>query len=471
MKTYILLCFTLVSSSIFAQPTAKKLTEWSTGATLSGMNELKEYLSIPNNGLYADHVEDNMVWTEEAFARRGFETERIPTAGMPLLLASSAVRKAEKTVLIYLQVDGQPVDSSKWQQESPYIPVLKEQVGDKWKTIEWPNTTNEIKNDSRIFARSASDAKGPVIMFLKALDIAREQKLSPNYNIKVIMDFEEELGSPNLPAAVEKNKNLLQADMLIIFDGPMHVSNKPTLTFGARGIATITLTTFGPRVPQHSGHYGNYAPNPALRMAQLLASMKDDGGRVVIPGYYDDIVLSPATLDILRRVPDDEALIKKKIGIAETNAIAATYQESIQYPSLNIRGMNAAWVGDEVRTIIPDKAIAEIDVRLVPESDPERLIKLIKDHIAAKGYHFVEGAPTEAERTKYPKLISFESEISYQAFRTSYTSGVGVWLNSALERAFGKQPIKIRIAGGSIPISPFCNHTGYTCRIRTYCQS
>lgn len=460
MKALVLFCLLIICSVLNAQPGAEKLEKWSRDHLLAGLDELKEYLSIPNNGLYADHVEKNMVWTEKAFADRGFTTQRIETDGMPLLLANFKVRKPVKTVLVYLQVDGQPVDSAEWQQESPYLPVLKTSTDDDWQKIPWPKEPTDINYESRVFARSASDAKGPIVMFLKALDIMKEQKLSPNYNLKVIMDFEEELGSPHLPAAVEKNKELLAADMLIIFDGPMHITNRPTLTFGARGIATITLTTFGPRVPQHSGHYGNYAPNPALRMSQLLASMKDEKGRVTISGYYDGIVLDRATKEILKQVPDDEVFIKKKIGIARTDAIAATYQESIQYPSLNIRGMNSGWVGDAVRTIIPDKAVAEIDVRLVPESDAERLIGLIRDHIRSQGYHFVEGAPDEAERSEYDKLISFEYDVSYQAFRTAYDSETGLWLNKALKRAFGQEPIRIRMAGGSIPISPFVTTLG-----------
>jgi len=274
------------------------------------------------------------------------------------------------------------------------------------------------------------------------------------------MDFEEELGSPNLPAAVKANKDLLKSDMLIIFDGPMHVSNKPTLTFGARGISTIRLEVFGPRVPQHSGHYGNYVPNPAFTLSQLLASMKDDNGRVTLPGFYDGVSLDDETLKILSQVPDDEPAIRSKIGIAEIDNVSDTYQKSIQYPSLNIRGMQSGWVDEEVRTIIPASAIAEIDIRLVPESDANRLVNLVRTHIEQKGFHFVEGQPSEEERSTYRKLISFEYENSYDAFRTGYNTVVGQWLNRALTRAYGKEPIRIRIAGGSIPIAPFVTTLG-----------
>jgi acetylornithine deacetylase/succinyl-diaminopimelate desuccinylase-like protein len=243
--------------------------------------------------------------------------------------------------------------------------------------------------------------------------------------------------------------------MLIIFDGPRHMRNEPTLSFGARGISTITLTVYGPVFPQHSGHYGNYCPNPAFRLSQLIASMKDEYGIVTIPGYYDGISIDNETLEILKAVPDDERVIKARLGIAGTDHVAPNYQESLQYPSLNVRGMSSGWVGSEVRTIIPSSAVAEIDIRLVKEVDPDRLISLVRKHIEDQGYFLVSDKPTQQERAKYDRICRFRSSTSYLAFRTDFDSDVGVWLTSALINTFGSTPIRHRTAGGSIPISPF----------------
>ncbi len=421
---------------------------------------LKELLSIPNDAFYPNDIEKNVAWCESAFAKRGFTHTRIQTETAPLLLAERRHKNAKKTVLIYLQLDGQPVDSTRWFQESPYTPTLKKKnLKDEWKVVSWDKIIN-YEDDWRVFARSASDAKGPVAMFLTALDAAAEAKIRPNYNIKVIMDFEEELGSPRLPKAVRNNAELLQADMLIIYDGPRHITNRPTLTFGARGIATITLTTYGPAVPQHSGHFGNYAPNPALRLSKLLASMKDDEGRVSIPGFYDGILIDADTEKILKAVPDDEAQIKNRLQITKSDKVGSYYQEAIQYPSLNIRGMQSGWIDEKVRTIIPGWARAEIDVRLVLESTPERLLNLVKNHISDQGYYVIDHEPTKKERLKHDKIARFESEISYQSFRTDFDSEVGLWLRSALQNAFGEEPVMIRMSGGSIPISPFVNTLG-----------
>lgn len=423
---------------------------------IASLPEFYELLSIPNVASQHQDIEKNIVWCESAFAKRGFTTQRLNTSTVPLLLAERKVKKASKTVLIYLQIDGQPVNPALWDQESPWKPVLKEQDAQgKWSIIADEKLKGNINRDWRIFARSTSDAKGPAAAFLASLDALKELKKEPNYNIKVIMDFEEELGSPRLPAAVTTYKNELSADWFIIFDGPRHVSNQPTLTFGARGICEITLTTFGPRAHMHSGNYGNYAPNPALRLSQLLASMKDDEGRVTIPGFYDGIVLTDEEKRTLKQVPDNEEELKQFLGIAKPDQVAPTFQEAMQYPTLNIRGLDALYIGEKARTLIPAWATAEIDIRLVPSSNPERLIELVRQHVISKGYHVVATEPTEEERMKYPKIAAIQSSISYGAFQTPFNSELGLWLDKAMKKAFQKEPIKIRTAGGSIPISPF----------------
>ena len=267
--------FCLASISALAQKQKPDLESVSRKHAIASFKELYDLLSLTNDAHFPGDIERNIKWCEDAFAKRSFTTTRLKTPTVPLLLAERTVKNPKKTVLIYLQIDGQPVNPSAWEQEDPWKPVLKEQGTDgKWKNIPYEKLQQNINPDWRIFARSTSDAKGPAMAFIAALDALKETGLSPNYNIKVIMDFEEELGSPNLPAAVFAYKKELSADMLIIYDGPRHISNQPTLSFGARGICEITLTTFGPRNPVHSGNYGNYTPNPALRLASLLASMK-----------------------------------------------------------------------------------------------------------------------------------------------------------------------------------------------------
>ena len=423
--------------------------------------EFYDFLSLPNDANIPDQLTANIEWCERSFKKRGFKTQRLKTDRLPLILAEKRLNRNYPTVLFYVQVDGQPVDPTKWFQKDPFLPVLKSMNSKgEWQEIPWDNLKKDYSEDWRVFARSASDAKAPINSFLIALDIMDEQNLEPNYNIKVIMDMEEEMGSPNLPNAVKKYRKKLKADRLVILDGPRHPSNEPTLTFGARGIATIQLKVHGPKYPQHSGHYGNYVPNPAIRLSQIIASMKNQDGIVTINGFYDGIEISDKARKIMAQVPDDENEIRRSIGISEIDKVADNYQESIQYPSLNVRGLKSGWVEKEVRTIIPSFALAEIDVRLVKETDPNRLIGLIKEHIQKQGYHITKKDPSDEERMKYGRLITFKSKISYTAFRTPIDSPIGDWLSSAIRNGFEMEPIIKRTSGGSVPISPFVNTLG-----------
>lgn len=428
-------------------------------AQSSVRGELFEFLSIPNNALIEGHAANNRAWLAKAFEKRGFKTRELATVSKTAFFGEYRVAGAEETVLFYMHFDGQPVDPSKWDQEDPYQPVLKQEKNGQWETVEWSVLEEGFNDDYRLFARSASDDKGPIIMFLQAFDILRQRGQEPKFNIKIILDPEEEQGSRGMPDAVEKYRDLLSADRMVILDGPIHDSNSPTLVFGCRGIAGFELTVYGPRLPQHSGHFGNYAPNPALRLSQLLASMKDEGGRTTIPGFYDGIDLQDVAA-VLAAVPDDKEAINKRVGIAEADKVGKNYQESVNYPSLNIRGFRAGWVGDEARTIVPDKAIATLDIRLVPESDGARLIDLVKKHIQDAGYYMIEGRePTEEERMSKPRIIRFDHDPSsmWKAFNTPINSPTGKWLYESLKEAHQKEVARIRLHGGSVPIAFFVN--------------
>ena len=460
MKIKLLLSFLLLSVLSFAQSNDdQKFWKYAK----ESFPRLIELLAIPNDAHFPKDIEKNVIWCEKEFGKRGFKTTRLETPTVPLLLAEkSANDENAKTVLIYLQVDGQPVDPNHWFQENPYKATLKKQAEEGgWEEMDINLLKGEkIDPDWRIFARSTADSKGAVNMFITAVDMMIAEKFSPNFNMKVIMDFEEEIGSPQLPKAVTKYKEQLASDMLVIFDGPLHISGEPSLTFGARGISEITLKVFGPIFPQHSGHYGNWAPNPAVNLSRLIASMKDDYGRVTIPGFYDGITLTDEIKEILKSVPDNEQYINQKLGIKQAQKVAPIYQESLQYPSLNVRGFLSGWVGEETRTIVPSIATAEIDIRLVLESNPDRLISLVRNHVESQGYYVIDRKPTSRERAIHDRICQFNSSTSYLAFRTDFDSDVGLWLDRALVKAFGKTPVKQRTSGGSIPISPFVNELG-----------
>ena len=429
---------------------------------INNLDEFIEFLSYPNDANYKSDIYKLMDWTENKFKSLDFKINRLDTKTIPLMLASKHISDDYKTVLIYMHLDGQPVDLSKWNQEDPFIPVYKLKEDEKFVDYD----SNKIANidyetleekDIRIFARASSDAKGPVMMLIQAMKFMNSKNIDNKFNLKLIMDFEEEKGSPSLPDAVKKHSTILKSDALLIFDGPQHESDLPTLNFGNRGISSITLKTYGPVVPQHSGHFGNYAPNPVFRMSNILSSMKDENGIVKIKGYYDGITISDQVKKYLDNVPDNEYSMLNKMQFKKPESVGSSYQEAIQFPSLNVRGIRAGWVEDEVRTIVPSECIAEIDVRLVIESDGYRLHDLIKKHIEDLGYVVLNHEPSKEERMKYEKIVKFNSTVSYPAFRTDIDSDLGNWLSETLTRTFGVEPVLRRTSGGSVPISPFVN--------------
>jgi len=421
------------------------------------ITELRDFVAIPNDALNGDDIDDNIFWLKKKFNERGFNTTELETENHPLFFAALPLEDDKPTLLFYMHFDGQSVDPSKWNQPSPYKVVLKAPTSDGWETHPFDDMLEDIPYDWRLFGRATSDDKGPIVMFLNAIDLLKKDGKEMPFNVKVILDGEEEKSSKPLPNAVKQYRELLMADYLIINDGPVHASEKPTVVYGCRGITTLTLTTHGPFKPQHSGHYGNYAPNPGFQLAQLLATMKDANGKVLIPGYYDGISLNENTLEVLKSVPDSDSAIAEKLQFKTAEKVGSFYQEALQYPSLNIRGLGSGWIGIKARTIVPESATAELDLRLVPESDGNRLKKLVKDHIIKQGFKVLDHIPSKEERLKYDKIITINEGSVTDAFRTDLNNPFGNFLVNTLKNTFEEEVVQIRIMGGTVPIAPFIN--------------
>jgi len=450
-------CLFLLSLSVHSQ---RVFEEQAREVGIESLTRFKTFLALANDASKGDEIQDNISWVKEQLQDQGFEIKLLETSSLPLMIANLSIKEKLPTIASYMHLDGQAVDRSKWNQDDPYQAVIKQETASGFETLSWEALKEENIDEFRIFARSSSDDKGPFAMLLTALDILKSKKKRPAFNLKLILDFEEEQSSPGLPESVKTHKEDLLADLLLIFDGPMHVSKHPTLVFGNRGIATLTLTTYGPITAQHSGHYGNYVPNPALALTKILASMKDDQGRVLIPDFYKGIKIDQATKKVLEAVPSEDASIMARTQIATTDQVGTNYQESIQYPSLNIRGMRSGWVGKEARTIVPATATAEMDIRLVVESDPEALLAGVKTHIESLGFALLDHVPSKEERLSNSKLVTLTSKIAYPAFRTDTQAKEGKWLTKILKEYYGTSPVIIRTSGGSVPISPFVSELG-----------
>ncbi|PYR77468.1 MAG: acetylornithine deacetylase [Acidobacteria bacterium] len=428
------------------------------------VGELLDALAIPNVAADRSNIRKNAEHLRGLFARRGFSSELLETDGNPLVFSSLTVPGASRTLLLYCHYDGQPVDPRAWKQADPWTPVLRRGRLDEG-AAEIPNARalTRVEPDWRVYARSASDDKSPIIGILAAVDALKAADLAPTSNVKVILDGEEEASSPSLVPAIGRYRDRLKADLMIIVDGPTHSSGRPTVVFGARGIAEVDLTVYGPKSGVHSGNYGNWIPNPAARLASLLASMKDDDGRVLVKGFYDAVApMSDEERRMLDSVPDDSARMLKTFGVAAPERAFPKLQQAFQYPTLNIRGLASAHVGAGARTIIPDRATAAIDIRLVKETAPADLMAKLRAHVEAQGFHVVDREPDDGTRARYSKIARLAVVgTNTNAFRTSPSNPLARALVDAITRVYAEPPVMIRTAGGTVPIAPFIDALGF----------
>ncbi len=420
------------------------------------VGELVEVLRLPNVADDLDGQRRNATALVEMMTRRGIEAQILETEGAPYVFGVLEAPGADRTVLFYAHYDGQPVDPSRWIGHHPFEPVLRSaslEAGGE--VIAWP-AAGRYDADWRIYARSASDDKSPIVALMAALDGLRAAGIRPAATLKFIFEGDEEAGSPHLEALIERHAGLLAADLVVAADGPADPSGQPTLYFGARGIVSAEITVYGPLRPLHSGHYGNWAPNPAMRLAQLLAAMKDpESGRVRVEGFYDDVVpLSDFELEAIAEAPndDDEQMAAFAFGASESGAQRLL---AINQPSLNVRGLTSGWVGDQARTIVPDVAIASIDMRLVKSVDPTAQVARLIAHIEKQGYHIVSDEPDLETRRRHDKLARVVWSGGYPAFRTSMDLPVSRSLIEAIEGHTGQAAVKLPTLGGSVPLYLF----------------
>lgn len=424
------------------------------------LEELIDAVSIPSVATDRENIRRKAEFLRGRLAERGFVAELLETDGNPLVYGDLQVANAARTLLLYCHYDGQPVDPSRWQQDDPFIPVLRDgSLAEGASRLDLEQSS--FDDDWRLYARSAADDTAPIIALLTALDALRASGRSLTSNIRVVLDGEEEAGSPNLVPAIERYRDKLGADLMLILDGPLHASDRPTVVFGARGILTLELTVFGPRVPVHSGHYGNWVPNPALRLAQLLASMKDAEGRTTIEGFYDGVELSPADREVLESVPDDLDGLRRSLGFSVADRVGDSLQEAIQYPSLNVRGLSSGWVGADARTIVPDRAVAAIDVRLVKETPAVDLYRKIYAHIRSQGYHIVDEDPDDETRAAWDRIVKLQRSAGSNAYRTPIDDPLAARVVESLARVWGVDPVRKRTSGGTVPIAPFIRALGF----------
>ena len=412
-----------------------------------------ELLSIPNHASDKINIRKNADMISNIFSSRGFAMQLLELDGAPpIVYGEHKVPNAQRTLCFYAHYDGQPVDPSTWK-NAPFQSVMYDNAIYKGgKQIPLPKKGEAVLDDWRLYARSASDDKAPIIAMMAAIDALKAAGLAYTSNIKLFFDGEEESSSPHMKTYLEKYHVLFDdITVWLLCDGPIFQTGDPTLKFGGRGVTDMEVTVYGASRPLHSGHYGNYAPDPGFMLSQLLASMKDAQGNVMIDHYYESVEpISEFERAQLKKVPNIENVLKEDLGIVYTEGGGQTLFERLLLPSLTVKGLSSGNVGSLARNVIPNTAVAALSLRLVKGNDPEKMLDLVEAHIRKEGWHIVTGEPDHETRMKYPKIIKVEREkFGFPASKVSMDHPAILPVIEAVKSFTGDKLVLLPSEGGS----------------------
>lgn len=427
-----------------------EVREWREAHEQQIVDGFVELLSIPNVASDAVNIRHNADYLVSLLQSRGFTTQLLESEGPPAVYGERLAEGAERTLLIYIHYDGQPANADDWA-SNPWQPVLRTGMVEEG-GVEIPIAA-PFDPEARLFARSAGDDKAPVIALMAALDALSASGRAPSVNLKVFLEGEEEAGSPHLQEVLAENRELLQADLWLFCDGPMHQSRRLQLVYGVRGTTGFDVTVHGPARPLHSGHYGNWAPNPIAELMDLLLSMRAPNGEILVSGYFDEVTpLTETEIDAIESAPSVDSLLLGQLGIgaAETDE---RVEMAIMRPAMNFRGIRSGDVGGDARNAIQVSATASVGLRLVPAQTPAHVRKAINAHILAKGFTVLDHPPTPEERQQYDRIAEVHwSEHGYPAYRASMDLPIAREIAAILDTTNDEPLIQLPTMGGSLPI-------------------
>jgi acetylornithine deacetylase/succinyl-diaminopimelate desuccinylase-like protein len=439
MKACTIVLAAILACSPFAaaQSPVEAARRWHTTHQTEILQEFTSLLAIPNVASDSDNIQRNADVLVAMLKKRGVEARQLTMPGVPpVVFGEIKTQNAKHTIVFYSHYDGQPVTPSEWEGNSPFAPV-----------------TRKVNGEAYIYARSASDDKAAIIAQLAALDALRAAKIPLRANIRFVWEGEEEAGSPHLEKILMENRDLVHGDVWLVCDGPVDQSRKQTVVFGARGDTHLEITLFGAIRGLHSGHYGNWSPNPAMMLAQLLAGMKDKDGDVLIPHFYDGIApLGPLEKQAIAEAPVNDEILKQELALGHVEGGGKKLLELLNLPTLNINGLSAANTGARANNVIPSRAVADLDLRLVVGEHWREQQDRVIDYIRAQGYFIVESEPSRDVLLAHPRVAMVKrDEASYDAVRTPMDLPIARAVVAAVESAHGKV-VKWPTMGGSVPL-------------------
>ncbi len=414
---------------------------WTTVHREELMREFSDFVAIPNVAADPEGLRQNANFLLAQLRNRGVEAQLLTMPGdanqtPAVVYGRIDTPGATHTIVFYAHYDGQPVTAADWDIPTPFTPTLR-----------------TINGEQRIYARGAGDDKAAIFAQLTALDALRSAHLPFRANIRFVWEGEEEAGSPHLEQILTANSDLVHGDVWLICDGPVDQSGRQSVVFGARGETHLSITVYGPHHGLHSGHYGNWAPNPAMMLAQLLAGMKDENGHVLIPHFYDGIVpLGPVENAALARAPVNDTMLMQAFWLGHTENSPRHLLTLLNEPSLNIDGFASGATGAHAANVIPSTATADIDLRLVVGIDWNEQQQRVIEYIRSRGYFIVDREPTQQILTAHPRVAMVISDpAGYNAVRTPMDLPIAQSVIAAVREARG-EVVLWPTMGGSVPL-------------------
>ena len=356
------------------------------------------------------------------------------------------------TLTFYLHYDGQPTDAKDWTRGAPFAPAAyKDQT-----RVDLAASTGPVDPDVRIYARAVADDKGPIIGLLAAMDGLIDAGIVLPWNLRVVLDGEEEAGSPNFMATMKAHADAVRGDLAIIVDSPRHPSGLPTVFYGSRGVTGATITIYSATGDLHSGNYGNFVPDPALALTKLFASMKDDRGNVTIKNFYDDVVpLTPSERRAINEIPNVDQKLLEQFGVAQAEHPDSRIEFQHNRPTLSVVGLSSGTVGPGARNAISGSATGRIEIRLVNGLDPQKQFERLVAHVREQGYHIVTAPPDMATRRKYSKIARITQQGGGFPIGKASMDDPRTAMAATAIRSLNQRLVQIPTIGGSLPFSTF----------------
>lgn len=415
--------------------------------------DIGHFAAMPSVASNLADVDRNADHLEAQLKARGFATRQLRARpGTPAsVFAERRTPGATRTILFYAHYDGQPVNQPGWL-DPPFTPTLRGPPPASPRIDLAPGAA--INPDWRLHARAIADDKSTIAVTLWALDALAAKGLKPAVNIKILWEGEEEAGSPNFGTIVRDNAALLAADLLVMGDGPMHQSGRPLVSGGNRGIIDFEARVYGPSRSLHDGHYGNWVPSPTVMIADLVMQLRDDDGRIKVPGLASQVPpLSATDLAALAALPPVEAQLKDELALGRTIG-PERLADGYLAPTLNVRAIHGGDTRSPAANAIPTQAWASFDIRLAPGQTMAHVKASIITYLTLKGWHIVDTDPDAATRKAWPKILKLTwGDGGSVAVKVALDTPAAQAVIGAITRSTGQPPVQLPLMGGTTPFA------------------